>query len=180
MTASPATRRPVLPLHWKMGIGFAVGLLLGLAVYYLAGSDAEWVRLATKYVTTPFSQVFLNLIFMLIVPLLFSALVMGISEMGDIRALGRVGWRTLGYTVVLSGVAVVPGVGLGNGLKAGAGVDPSLATQLIPENAGRTPGPNSPPRTHAQGLDMVCSRAQQRDRRGVEQRRDSVADVFLR
>ncbi|RXD36382.1 dicarboxylate/amino acid:cation symporter, partial [Xanthomonas perforans] len=110
MTVSPATRRPGLPLHWKMGIGFAVGLLLGLAVYYLAGSDAEWVRLATKYVATPFSQVFLNLIFMLIVPLLFSALVMGISEMGDIRALGRVGWRTLGYTVVLSGVAVLLGL----------------------------------------------------------------------
>ncbi|TQT17749.1 dicarboxylate/amino acid:cation symporter, partial [Xanthomonas perforans] len=34
MTVSPATRRPGLPLHWKMGIGFAVGLLLGLAVYY--------------------------------------------------------------------------------------------------------------------------------------------------
>ncbi|MFA4634840.1 cation:dicarboxylase symporter family transporter, partial [Xanthomonas perforans] len=137
MTASPATRRPGLPLHWKMGIGFAVGLLFGLAVYYLAGSDAEWVRLATKYVTTPFSQVFLNLIFMLIVPLLFSALVMGISEMGDIRALGRVGWRTLGYTVVLSGVAVFLGGGLVHVLQPRAGAGPPPGRQLVPGNGGR-------------------------------------------
>ena len=34
--------------------------------------------------------------FQLIVPLLFSALVCGIAEMGDIRALGRIGWKTLG------------------------------------------------------------------------------------
>ncbi|MFL7980576.1 dicarboxylate/amino acid:cation symporter, partial [Xanthomonas vasicola] len=157
MTASSAARRPGLPLHWKMGIGFAVGLLLGLAVYYLAGSDADWVRLVTKYVTTPFSQIFLNLIFMLIVPLLFSALVMGISEMGDIRALGRVGWRTLGYTVVLSGVAVLLGLVLVNVLKPGAGVDPQLANQLIQENAERTREIISSSGTQPQGMDMLLS-----------------------
>ncbi|KPL47357.1 sodium:dicarboxylate symporter [Xanthomonas axonopodis] len=140
-----------------MGIGFAVGLLLGLAVYYLAGSDAGWVRLATKYVTTPFSQVFLNLIFMLIVPLLFSALVMGISEMGDIRALGRVGWRTPGYTVVLSGVAVLLGLVLVNVLKPGAGVAPRLANQLIQENAERTREIISSSGTQPQGMDMLLS-----------------------
>ncbi|ETC89723.1 glutamate/aspartate:cation symporter family protein [Xanthomonas hortorum pv. carotae str. M081] len=157
MTASPAARRPGLPLHWKMGIGFAVGLVLGLAVYYLAGSDADWVRTVTRYVTTPFSQIFLNLIFMLIVPLLFSALVMGISEMGDIRALGRVGWRTLGYTVVLSGVAVLLGLVLVNVLKPGAGVDPQLANQLIQENAERTREIISSSGTQPQGMDMLLS-----------------------
>ena len=45
----------------------------------------------------------------LIVPLLFSALVCGIAEMGDIRALGRIGWKTLAYTVLLSAVAVLLG-----------------------------------------------------------------------
>ncbi|HBK45846.1 MAG TPA: dicarboxylate/amino acid:cation symporter, partial [Xanthomonadaceae bacterium] len=73
MTPAPSTSRKALPLHWKMGIGFAAGLLLGLASFYLAGSDAEWVRVLTTWVTTPFSRLFLNLIFMLIVPLLFSA-----------------------------------------------------------------------------------------------------------
>ncbi|HEX5663006.1 MAG TPA: cation:dicarboxylase symporter family transporter, partial [Xanthomonadaceae bacterium] len=97
MSASAA--KPRMPLHWKIAIGFVVGLGSGLAVHYGAGPDAGWVTQLTTWVTQPFSTLFLNLIFMLIVPLLFSALVVGVAEMGDIRSLGRIGWRTLGYTL---------------------------------------------------------------------------------
>ncbi len=140
-----------------MGIGFAAGLLLGLASFYLAGSDAEWVRVLTTWVTTPFSRLFLNLIFMLIVPLLFSALVMGVAEMGDIRALGRIGWKTLGYTIVLSGIAVLLGLVLVNVLKPGAGVDPQLAQQLLAENAERSREIVESSGSQPQGLDMLMS-----------------------
>ncbi|MGE8259340.1 MAG: cation:dicarboxylate symporter family transporter, partial [Stenotrophomonas sp.] len=81
MTAAAADRKK-LPLHWKMGIGFAIGLVLGLTVHALGGSvdglqaGAKWVM---DYITTPASGLFLNLIFMLIVPLIFSALIMGVS-----------------------------------------------------------------------------------------------------
>ena len=51
---------------------------------------------------------------MLVIPLLFSALVVGIGEMGDVRALGRIGWRTLAYTTVLSAIAVLIGLVLVN------------------------------------------------------------------
>ena len=91
----------------------------------------------TNYVTAPFAKIFLALIFMLIVPLLFSALVVGIAEMGDVRALGRIGWKTLFYTVLLSAVAVLLGLVLVNWLKPGAGVDPALAQQLLADNADR-------------------------------------------
>ncbi|HEC0958223.1 TPA: hypothetical protein R1S83_005906, partial [Klebsiella pneumoniae] len=76
MTAAAAGKK-TLPLHWKMGIGFAIGLILGLTVHALGGSvdglqtGAKWVM---DYITTPASGLFLNLIFMLIVPLIFSAL----------------------------------------------------------------------------------------------------------
>ncbi len=140
-----------------MGIGFALGLLLGLAVYYLAGSDARWVRTFTTYVTTPFSQLFLNLIFMLIVPLLFSALVIGVAEMGDIRSLGRVGWKTLGYTIVLSGIAVLLGLLLVNVLKPGAGVDVALANQLLQENVERSREIIASSGGQPQGMDMLMS-----------------------
>ena len=53
--------------------------------------DAAWVQSLTTYVTQPVGQMFLRLLFMLVMPLLFSALVVGMAEMGDIRALGRIG-----------------------------------------------------------------------------------------
>ncbi|MEO6102207.1 MAG: dicarboxylate/amino acid:cation symporter [Pseudoxanthomonas sp.] len=153
--ATPAARKK-LPLHWKMAIGFGLGLLVGLVVH-ATGGDAEWVKLATTYVTTPFANIFLSLIFMLIVPLLFSALVVGIAEMGDIRALGRIGWKTLAYTIVLSSIAVVIGLVLVNWLKPGAGVDPALAQSLIAENAERTQEIVASIGTQPRGMDMLLS-----------------------
>ena len=94
---------------------------------------------------------------MLIVPLLFSALVVGIAEMGDIRALGRIGWKTLAYTVVLSSIAVVIGLVLVNWLKPGAGVDPALAQSLIVENADRAREIVASVGAQPRGMDMLLS-----------------------
>ena len=126
-----------MPLHWKMVIGFAAGLTLGLIAHYTAGPDAPWVDALTGYVTQPFGALFLRLIFMLVIPLLFSALVIGVAEMGDIRALGRVGWKTLGYTVLASGIAVLIGLLLVNILQPGAGVDPAAAQQMLAQGSER-------------------------------------------
>ncbi|WP_374013305.1 dicarboxylate/amino acid:cation symporter [Pseudoxanthomonas koreensis] len=151
-----ATARRPWPMPWKMALGFALGLLLGLVVHVTA-ADAGWVQALTAYVTTPASRLFLNLIFMLIVPLLFSALVMGIAEMGDIRALGRIGWRTLAYTVVLSGLAVLLGLVLVNVLEPGAGVDPALARDLLAQNVERSREIVASVETQPRGMDMLLS-----------------------
>lgn len=154
--STPAPRRR-MPLHWKIAIGFVAGLALGLVLYATghgefapAGLDAArcaadgaaswtctpWVELLSGSV----GQLFLNLIFMLVVPLLFSALVIGVSDMGDVQSFGRIGWRTLGYTVLMSSIAVLIGLVLVNVMRPGAGVDPVLAQQLLSENAERASG----------------------------------------
>src|SRR3546814_2392494 len=158
MTEPTTPAKVAMPLHWKIGIGFFLGLVLGLVVYYtglhewtpvdltsaacVAGEPAWYCRpvvdVIVHGITRPFGQLFLSLIFMLIVPLLFSALVTGVSEMGDIRSLGRIGWRTLGYTIGLSGIAVMLGLVLVNVFKPGAGVDPDLAAELLSEGAERS------------------------------------------
>lgn len=146
-----------LPLHWKMAIGFAVGLLLGLVVHYGVGADAGWVKWFTTYVTQPAGTLFLRLIFMLVIPLLFSALVIGVAEMGDVRALGRIGWRTLGYTVVVSGIAVALGLLLVNWLQPGAGVDPARAQQLLTEGSERASAIVGSSHAQPKGLDMLVA-----------------------
>jgi len=149
--------KPRLPLHWKIGIGFAVGLALGLVVHYSIGGDIGAVRMLTHSVTQPFSTLFLSLIFMLIVPLLFSALVVGISDMGDVASLGRIGWRTLGYTALLSSIAVLLGLVMVNLFRPGAGVDPALAQQLLSEGAERAQAIVRDSQGGVSGLDMLLS-----------------------
>jgi DAACS family dicarboxylate/amino acid:cation (Na+ or H+) symporter len=152
---SQPAAKPRMPLHWKIAIGFVAGLVLGLVVHYAVGNDAPWVQVLTKYVTQPFGTLFLSLIFMLIVPLLFSALVVGVSEMGDIRSLGRIGWRTLGYTVLLSGVAVLLGLVMVNVFRPGAGVDPVQAQRLLAEGAERAQAIVQDSAAQPRGIDML-------------------------
>ena len=123
------------PLQLQMLAGFLVGLVFGLIANLTSGPDAAWVTTLTTYVTQPAAQIFLRLLFMLVLPLLFSALVIGVSEMGDMGALGRTGWRTLIFTLGLSSVAVVVGLAAVNLLRPGDGVDPALAQRLLGEAA---------------------------------------------
>ena len=120
-----------LPLHWLMLIGFVVGLSGGLLVNLTLGADVAWVQWLTANVTGPIGQIFLRLLFMMVIPLLFSALVIGVAEMGDLASLGRAGLKTLLLTVLISGIAVVIGLGMVNLLQPGRGVDPVLAQSLL-------------------------------------------------
>ena len=121
-----AGERRGISLQWQMLVGFLVGLVLGLVANATAG-DAAWVEWVSTYVTGPIGQIFLRLIFMMVIPLLISALIVGIAEMGDIGALKRVGLKTLAFTVVVSGIAVVLALAVTNFFKPGAGVDHAQA-----------------------------------------------------
>ncbi len=117
-------------LQMQMLIGFIVGLAAGLIVH-VTQADAPWVEWVTTYVTGPIGQIFLRLLFMLVIPLLFSALVVGIAEMGDIRSLKRVGLKTLVFTVLLSSIAVLISLGVANLFRPGEGVDPATAQSML-------------------------------------------------
>jgi DAACS family dicarboxylate/amino acid:cation (Na+ or H+) symporter len=151
-----ATEKKGLALQWQMLIGFIVGLTLGLIVY-TTQRDAAWVEVVTTYVTQPIGQVFLRLLFMLVIPLLFSALVVGISEMGEVRSLKRVGLRTLAYTVVVSSIAVAISLAAVNILKPGAGVDRAVAAEMLAESSGRAGEIVQTSAEQPQGIDAFVS-----------------------
>jgi Na+/H+-dicarboxylate symporter len=119
-------------LQWRILIGFVLGLVGGLVVYSTAGG-AAWVDGLITYVTAPIGQIFLRLLFMLVLPLLFSALVVGIADMGEVRALKSVGLQTLGYTIVVSSIAVAISLAVVNAFQPGSGVDPATAQAMIGE-----------------------------------------------
>jgi len=119
--------------YWMLG-GFLVGLALGLIVHATA-ADAAWVHAITTYVTQPIGQIFLRLLFMLVIPLLVSALIVGVADMGEARHLRTVGLRTLLYTVIVSSIAVAISLAMVNLFQPGSGVNPQLARDMIDASA---------------------------------------------
>ncbi|MBL0947671.1 dicarboxylate/amino acid:cation symporter [Brevundimonas sp.] len=121
------TKRGGVPLYLWMLLGFAVGLGGGLYVNLNDLVVIPWVMELIQAV----GQIFLRLLFMLVIPLLFAALAVGVAEMGDLKSLGRVGFKTLFFTIMVSAIAVVIGLVMVNYFQPGAGVDPALAAQLL-------------------------------------------------
>ena len=65
-------------LHTRMLIGFLVGLGAGIIAHEFAAGSG-WLLWLIQYVTDPVGKIFLRLLFMLVVPLVFSALVLGVT-----------------------------------------------------------------------------------------------------
>jgi len=143
-------------LQWRMLIGFLAGLASGLLAYTFA-RDAAWVSTVVTYVTGPIGQIFLRLLFMLVIPLLFSALVVGIAEMGEIKALRRVGLATLVYTVIVSSIAVAISLAVVNLLQPGRGVDPAAARELLAQGGEQAGGIVASAGEAKTGVDAILS-----------------------
>ncbi len=133
-TPLPSAPRRKMALHTLMLIGFIVGACAGGLAHTLA-NEAPWLEAVLTYVSDPIGQLFLRLLFMLVVPLVFSALVLGVVEIGDPQSLGRIGLRTLVYIVVVTTIAVTIGLLAVNIFKPGTGIPQEVGHLLISEQA---------------------------------------------
>ena len=84
-----------MPLHTRILIGLAVGVIAGVTVNWIFGGDHPRVAWVVDHITNPIGQLFLRLLLMIVVPLVFASLVVGVAGIGDIRKLGRVGLKSL-------------------------------------------------------------------------------------
>ena len=98
-----------LPLHARILIGLAVGVIAGVTVNYVLGGEDPRVAWIIDHITAPIGQLFLRLLLMIVVPLVFSSLVVGVAGIGDIRKLGRVGIKSFGYCLILSAIRSASG-----------------------------------------------------------------------
>ena len=123
-----------LGLHWKILIGMAIGALAGIACnLFVQGQGPEAVaklKWFTDTFTFPIGNIFLRLIFMVVVPLVFCALTLGVAEIGDVRKLGRLGMRTLVMTLIFSTASVLIGLAIANIFKPGSLISESSREML--------------------------------------------------
>jgi proton glutamate symport protein len=101
-----------------------IGLALGVAVgYFFPSSDVGGVHVAGfAEQIKPLADVFLRMIKMIIAPLLFSTLVVGIAGTGDVKTMGRIGLKAILYFEIATTIALFLGLGLVNLFKPGVGV----------------------------------------------------------
>ena len=149
----PGAPRGGVPLHTKIFYGMLVGAGLGVVANLLFG-DSPILRGFVANVTVPAGQIFLRLIFMVVIPLILSALTLGVAELGDVRRLGRIGLKTLLFTLLLSSISVVIGVGLANLIRPGAGMPESTRAELL-EVIGKAQGSLREPPKAKTGLQLI-------------------------
>lgn len=113
-----------MPLHTKIFIGLLLGAFAGVTVQSLTTGDkpildpAKVKDFVDGY-AQPLGSVFLYLIFMIVIPLLLSALILGVAEIGQAKRFGKVGLKSLIMTILLSGIAVVIGLAAVNIVRPG-------------------------------------------------------------
>ncbi len=118
---TPSTPRRGLTLTQQIFIGLILGIIVGAIV------DATHPEYAIYF--RPFSQVFLRLIKMVIAPLIFATLVVGIAGAGHFKVVGRMGLRALIYFEVVTTLALVIGLVAVNLTKPGVGVNLPIGHQ---------------------------------------------------
>src|ERR1044071_8889101 len=124
-------KRNGVPLHFKILIGLFLGFALGLTLQAILGANNPDLKAWVDNLAKPVGKIFLNMIFMIVVPLLFSALVLGVAEIGDARKVGRVGLYSLLMTVLLSGTAVGIGLLAVNTVRPGDGITQEQRDRLM-------------------------------------------------
>ena len=82
-------------------------------------------------IVRPIGQLFMRLIKMVVVPLVFASLLVGVASLGDIRKLGRLGSRTLGLYLGTTAVAVSIGLACAYVVQPGQFIDPADRTVLL-------------------------------------------------
>lgn len=120
-----------MKLHTKIFIGMIVGIVGGLIVKSM-NLPAETVTTIINWVD-PVGRIFMNMIFMMVIPLILSALILGVAEIGDLKKLGRMGARLGIYTVVVSFIAVLIGVTMVNIFTPGERISDETRTYLVSE-----------------------------------------------
>ncbi|MFI5236955.1 MAG: dicarboxylate/amino acid:cation symporter, partial [Ignavibacteriales bacterium] len=119
-----------MKLHSKILIGLFTGIALGLMCNLLI-YDKDLIKWIVNYISYPVGQIFLRMIFMIVVPLIFVAIVLGVADFRDINKIGRIGGKVILFTIVITTVSVLIGIILVNLIEPGKQIAEADKISLI-------------------------------------------------
>ena len=116
--------------HTKIFLGLAIGAVSGVLSNFLF-RDSPQLQFIQKYFTDPAGKIFLNFLIMMVIPLVFASLSLGVAQIGDLKKLGRIGLKTISYFFVVTAFAVTIGLILVNVIKPGNFLPEETKTELM-------------------------------------------------
>lgn len=120
-----------MKLHTKILLGLLVGLTVGITTNLTVGVDNTTVKWINTYVAGPVGQIFLRMLFMVVIPLVFASIALGVCGLGDIRKVGRIGGKTLAYFFGTTALAATLGLVVVNVMQPWERITPETRTELM-------------------------------------------------
>ncbi|MFA7418295.1 MAG: dicarboxylate/amino acid:cation symporter [Melioribacteraceae bacterium] len=122
--------------HAKIFIGLILGAATGVICNMFFSTTAP-LSFFQKYITDPLGKIFLNFLIMMVVPLVFASLALGVAQIGDLKKLGRIGFKTISYFFVVTALAVTIGLTLVNLIRPGDYLPEETKTKLLDSFKGQ-------------------------------------------
>lgn len=119
----------------KLTLYIVIALIAGIAVgsIFNTMADAAWVQWIDQYIFNVLGQIFLNLIFMVVVPVVFISIVLGVVSVGDPKTLGLIGIKTMVFYLITTAIAISLAIGVALILEPGEGQADLLNTEEVSE-----------------------------------------------
>ena len=124
------------PLSNRILIGLVVGIIAGVATLAIGKFSPDFLAFMRKVSTNvfdPFGQIFLRMLFFVVIPLVFASLATGILQLGRLDKLGPLAGRTFTLFFLNMGIGVGLGLIMMNVLQPGDHLDPAAKTRLLEE-----------------------------------------------
>ena len=119
----------------KLTVYIVIALIAGIAIGSIFNTMAvtAWVQWIDQYIFNVLGQIFLNLIFMVVVPVVFISIVLGVVSVGDPKTLGVLGLKTMAFYLVTTAIAISLAIGVALILQPGEGQADLLQTDEVSE-----------------------------------------------
>ena len=122
-------------LHTKILLGLLIGAVIGIAANQLLGGDHPAVAWVNRYLAGPVGQIFLRMLFMIVIPLVFASISLGVAGLGDLRKAGRVGGKAVTYFFLSTALAATLGLVIVSAVRPGESLDPAVRESLLQQYA---------------------------------------------
>jgi DAACS family dicarboxylate/amino acid:cation (Na+ or H+) symporter len=131
MNGDPEQKSKGMKLPTKILLGLVIGAVVGVVFNRVLGPTHPTIVSLNDNVAGPIGQVFLRMLFMIVIPLVFSSIALGVAGLGDVRKIGRVGGKTLGFFLATTLLSATLGILLVLAIRPGSRVDPAVRDQLM-------------------------------------------------